>query len=61
MHSLYFSKTDMSLKPATHLMGSNPHLIKRYKYIDQIISLPPADEQQNDRRKLEFVTNFLHH
>ena len=48
-------------KPATQLMGSNPHLIKRYKYIDEIISLPPADEPQNDQRKLEFVTNFLHH
>ena len=27
-------KTDMFSKPAPLLMGSNPHLIKRYKYID---------------------------
>ena len=41
---LRFQKQICSPVNIFQLMGSNPHLIKRYKFIDKTISLPPADQ-----------------
>ena len=43
---IYFviPKTDMFSKIIHDPMGSNPHLIKRYKFIDKTISRPPTDQ-----------------